>query len=59
MEWYLVGNFKNALVILKEYYDSYLDKLGLLYWLGVWIRAMEEDWFIEDYVDDDRLIVNV
>jgi hypothetical protein len=29
--------------MLKEYYDSYLDKLGLLYWLGVWIRAVEED----------------
>jgi hypothetical protein len=58
MEWYPAGNFKNTLVTLKEYYDSYLDKLGLPHQLGVWMRAAEEDQFIEDHVDDDRPIAN-
>jgi hypothetical protein len=43
---------------LKEYYDSYPDKLGPPHRLGVWMRVVEEDRFVEDYIDDDRPIAN-
>jgi hypothetical protein len=44
--------------MLKEYHNSYPDKPGLPYQLGVWMRATEEDQFVENHIDDNRPIAN-
>ena len=52
MEWYPAGNFKNASVMLKEYYDCYSEKPGPLKHLQEWLKAVEEDRFVPDGGDN-------
>jgi transposase InsO family protein len=52
--WYPAANLKNCPFALREFHDQYPDKPGPPKRLPEWLKAAEEEIFIEDHEEDDR-----
>jgi transposase InsO family protein len=52
--WYPAGDFKNAPEKLKAFHERYPDKAGPPLRLPLWLKAAEDDEFVEDHDDDDK-----
>jgi len=56
--WYPAGYFSNAPLALKSFHDANPEKPGPPRRLDAWMKAMEEDRFVEEHADDDRPATN-
>jgi transposase InsO family protein len=52
--WYPAGNFKNSPYAIRDFHGQYPELPGPPKRLGQWVKAAEEDMFLEDHEDDDR-----
>ncbi len=53
-EWYPASNFKNAARALQSYHEQYPERPGPSVRLEPWLRAAEQDEFVEDHKDDEK-----
>lgn len=57
-KWYPAGYLKNAPLALKAFHDANPQVAGPPVRLGEWIKAAEEDHFVEDNENDDIPVVD-
>jgi len=54
LEWYPAGDFKNAPIALRNFHEQHPDLPGPPKRLPIWLKAAEDDEFLEDHEEDDR-----
>jgi hypothetical protein len=54
LEWYPAGDFKNAPRALRDFHEQHPDLPGPPKRLPIWLKAAEDDEFLEDHEEDDR-----
>jgi len=53
LTWYPARNFKNSPHCIRDFHAEYPNLPGPPKRLGEWLRAAEEDMFLEDHEGDD------
>jgi hypothetical protein len=54
LEWYPAGNFKNAPTALRDFHDQHPDLPGPPKRLPIWLKAAEDNKFLEDHEEDNQ-----
>ena len=54
LEWYPAGDFKNAPAALRDFHAQYPDLPGPPKRLPLWLKAAENEEFVDDHEEDDR-----